>query len=429
MEATLLAATSRVTDTSTPNATQTSGAIMTQTAQFNATGTTVSGLQTAQAVSNASATANAQADLQPLEMTQLARLNAQQAQSATEINGVTKVPNTGEITFPTASLTDDLSPTTDAVLTVTPSATATPTATATRTPTPTQTPSPTIAPAQTPTAALVSPTASPTETDTPQPVSTLPPVAIVSGTQSINLRAGAGTTFTIITALQPGTSLIILEQDNTTGWTKVRMGDGREGWVSSTLLRVVGTATPVPTSVSGEVTGCPAVVQQIINSVSAVCSGLARNTACYAHDTVNASLLQPTRKLVFNAPGDQIDIAELSSLQLSKYNTDTGDWGIVILNVESTFADALPGASVTVILAGEGNPTTKQFSMDQSGRVNVSYNIEPQYGSIQAYYLVPGVSSPQCRVLPASLIIQSPQGAIKLDIASDRIVFTSDPAK
>ena len=74
----------------------------------------------------------------------------------------------------------------------------------------------------------------------------------------LNIRTGKGTDTAIKTSAAKGSALTIIEKDDGSGWTKVRMGDGTTGYVSSTYLSVdpsygysSGTSSPSTSSSSG----------------------------------------------------------------------------------------------------------------------------------------------------------------------------------
>jgi len=54
----------------------------------------------------------------------------------------------------------------------------------------------------------------------------------------LNVRSGKGTDTAIKTSVSKGSTLTILEKDDGSGWTKVKLADGTEGYVSSTYLKV-----------------------------------------------------------------------------------------------------------------------------------------------------------------------------------------------
>ena len=111
----------------------------------------------------------------------------------------------------------------------------------TATPIPTRTPLPTAT--FTPTLTLIPPTPSNTFTPTVPP----PILGIIASLQTVNVRQGPGVNFPALQALPPGSGVEVLGQNADGTWINIRMEDGEEGWVSSTLLSIQATATPLPT--------------------------------------------------------------------------------------------------------------------------------------------------------------------------------------
>ena len=133
----------------------------------------------------------------------------------------------------------------DPVLEIPPTATLLPvvsqTQRVTETPVPTRTPLPTFT--YTPTLTSVPPT----ETLSPTPTLTPTVSGIVTSLQAVNVREGPGTEFNILAALNPGTGVIVVGQNEDGTWLNVRLEDGREGWMSFRLVRIEPTPTPFPT--------------------------------------------------------------------------------------------------------------------------------------------------------------------------------------
>jgi hypothetical protein len=124
--------------------------------------------------------------------------------------------------------TDTLAP----IVSLTPRSTATPVPS--RTPTPTLTLTPSISP--------IPPTASSTPTPTVPP----PVIGVVQSVQDVNIRDGPGTGFDAVVALRPGTGVEVLGRSPDGAWYNIVMEDGREGWISATLVYIQPSATPPP---------------------------------------------------------------------------------------------------------------------------------------------------------------------------------------
>jgi len=140
--------------------------------------------------------------------------------------------------------------------TATSAPTETPTLPSTATETPTEVPTATSAPTEAPTVASAQsdqPTATgvPTEAGTADaavtPASTPDGVqvfAVVDASDLVRVREGAGRSFPAIETLKPGQRVQVIGRTGDSVWIQVRLEDGREGWVSASLLRLETPATP-----------------------------------------------------------------------------------------------------------------------------------------------------------------------------------------
>ncbi len=111
----------------------------------------------------------------------------------------------------------------------------------TATPVPTRTPLPTFT--FTPSESPIPPTPS----DTPTPTEIPPVIGIVASINTVNVREGPGTRFSAFEALTPGTRVEVLGQNAEGNWLNIQLEDGREGWISNSLIRLQDTPTPLPT--------------------------------------------------------------------------------------------------------------------------------------------------------------------------------------
>jgi Bacterial SH3 domain len=112
----------------------------------------------------------------------------------------------------------------------------------TATPMPSRTPLPTftLTPSDTP--------ITPTPSNTPPPTATPPITGIVASLETVNVRNGPGINYTAIVALTPGTGVQVIATSSDGRWLNIRMEDGREGWIASSLLRINPTPTIFPTA-------------------------------------------------------------------------------------------------------------------------------------------------------------------------------------
>jgi uncharacterized protein YgiM (DUF1202 family) len=130
----------------------------------------------------------------------------------------------------------------------------------TETPVPTNTPGPTNTSVP-PTATRIEPTNTPFVTNTPAPTNTpittpttIPTIitARVIADTRINVRSGPGTTFQPVSAVDPGTEFVVIGRNGDGSWIQVQLEDGREGWVSASLVEVSAAEAPTPTKESSE---------------------------------------------------------------------------------------------------------------------------------------------------------------------------------
>ncbi len=86
----------------------------------------------------------------------------------------------------------------------------------------------------------------PTASDTPTPTEVPPIMGIIASINTVNVREGPGTGFSAFVALPAGTRVEVLGQNVEGNWLNIQLEDGREGWISSDLLRLQDTPTPLP---------------------------------------------------------------------------------------------------------------------------------------------------------------------------------------
>lgn len=104
---------------------------------------------------------------------------------------------------------------------------------------------PTQEPTQKPTTAA--PTVGATNTPTPRPPTITPTPsptpgtgvrAVINSSQGVNVREGPGTGFAPIATASPGTIVEVIGRNADESWIKIRLEDGREGWVAAALILI-----------------------------------------------------------------------------------------------------------------------------------------------------------------------------------------------
>ena len=191
-------------------------------------------------------------------------------------------------------------------------------------------------------AAPIQPTALPTLAATPTPFSTEPQgeVVVASG----NVRSGDTIAYDIVGVVRLGDVLPIIGVSGTgSGWWRVRLPNGREGWVAPSLVRVTGnTATlprqfPPPPPATPTPTFTPTPVSQadlIITSISLTPA----NPACKVTFTINVTV-QNVGTTVTNSSGT-ISIQDIHINTGTVTETTVG--GFPILNPGQSFTSNIP---------------------------------------------------------------------------------------
>jgi hypothetical protein len=211
----------------------------------------------------------------------------------------------------------------------TPRYTATPDSTRTPLPTFTFTPSETPIP--------------PTPSNTPSPTATPIIVGIVnSAAEAVNVRGGPGETYDIVTTLNPGTGVTVLNVSPDGAWYLVEMENGDQGWISSRLLRVEEPPTPFPTA-----TPTP--------NLTALALGTPLPTAILGGGTVTPT---PPRQAVTATPAGSISPEQL--LTTTPIATLTAAIPVIDTNAINQTATALVTGVVrpTTVATAANNPST-----------------------------------------------------------------------
>lgn len=99
----------------------------------------------------------------------------------------------------------------------------------------------------------------------------------------LNIRTGPGTSYDIITTVNQGQTMALIGRNGDSSWAKIRLGDGREGWVNASLIQpgvaintlpvVEGTAAPPPAVANGASTQLRAGPGSSYSSLGPVYSG------------------------------------------------------------------------------------------------------------------------------------------------------------
>ena len=116
------------------------------------------------------------------------------------------------------------------------------------------------------------------------------------------------------------------------------------------LLAVLFT---VSGAVSAQDTACPVIVSDALAAVDSACEATGRNQACYGNVTLAAEAQAGVDDLVFETPGDIVNVANIRSLALSPMDETVPEWGVSLMQLQANLPDTLPGQNVTVLLFGD----------------------------------------------------------------------------
>jgi hypothetical protein len=98
---------------------------------------------------------------------------------------------------------------------------------------------------------------------------------------------------------------------------------------------------------------CPDLVLTALEAANNNCSTLGRNELCYGYDQVQASFLGEVADDFFSNVADISPVANLASVQTLPLDTETGRWGVAVMNLQANLPNTLPGQNITFVLLGD----------------------------------------------------------------------------
>jgi hypothetical protein len=169
------------------------------------------------------------------------------------------------------------------------------------------------------------------------------------------------------------------------------------------LFLIVGLAiicfSPTTISAQTDNSTCPAIVQDVLQTVDQLCSGAGRNEACYGNLLLSATPRSDVAEFIFESPGDIAKLVSIESMQLTNMDVDNETWGVVLFRAQANLPDTLPGQNVTFLLFGD---------------VSITNSVDPDDTSLkpmQAFYFNTGIGDRPCQEAPDSgILVQTPQG-------------------
>lgn len=96
---------------------------------------------------------------------------------------------------------------------------------------------------------------------------------------------------------------------------------------------------------------CDALIQEALQLSANFCLELGRNEACYGYHAVSTVLSNPDAE--FAERGDIVSVTELETVITRPIDPTTGEWGIVMMNLDADLPDT-SGDTVRLLLFGGG---------------------------------------------------------------------------
>jgi hypothetical protein len=161
---------------------------------------------------------------------------------------------------------------------------------------------------------------------------------------------------------------------------------------------------------------CSSIVLDAMDAVASLCGDIGRNQACYGNIMLEVEAQAGVEDLVFDAPGDIANVADIHTLRLTGMDETTQQWGMALMKLQANLPSTLPGQNVVLLLVGDANLR------------NASPATREGYAPMQAFYFRSGVGDSACSEAPESgILIQTPErlGQIALRINNVDIVLGS----
>lgn len=138
-------------------------------------------------------------------------------------------------------------------------------------------------------------------------------------------------------------------------------------------LRTTPNARPQKAAAQGEANSCDALIQEALQLSANNCLELGRNEACYAYNSVSTVLTNPDAQ--FAQRGDIVPVTDLESIITRPVNLETGEWGIVMMNLDADLPNDETGEdSVRLLLFGgtEITPTNSDQLVENRATCQVT---------------------------------------------------------
>lgn len=149
----------------------------------------------------------------------------------------------------------------------------------------------------------------------------------------------------------------------------------------------------LPTATSVALGACPSFVNEAFDNTKLICDATARNQVCYSNSMVTPRYNETFAPVSFDTPGDIASIANFAGFDLTS-NLETNAWGIVLMRLQASLPDTLPGENITLLLFGDASFEDRATA---------------------GYYFSSGIGEVKCKDAPANgILVQTPAGAYEV---------------
>lgn len=182
-----------------------------------------------------------------------------------------------------------------------------------------------------------------------------------------------------------------------------------EQWI--VLIVVVLAFTTVQAQTATPDATCGAMVNQAMTDVENVCGSTGRNQACYGYVSLEATPRDGAANFEFTHQGDLANVADMQSVKLEPLDSDNNVWGVLLMKLQASLPDTLPGQNVTFLLFGD---VEIQNAVDPQ----TDTNLQP----MQAFYFRTGITQLDCNQAPSDgVLIQTPEGVGKVKMKANGV--------
>lgn len=162
------------------------------------------------------------------------------------------------------------------------------------------------------------------------------------------------------------------------------------------LFTLPSTAQDTEATAEPALVTCPTIVQTAVEITRARCDSAGLNQACYGHLVLDAEPRSGLTDFDFSNPGDIVDVIQLESLRLSAMDVSTGQWGVVLMEVEAETGNgevqsASSGASI--LLFGDAVLSSAGSFIQVIANEHVNIRAEPSLESPVVASLFTGEST------------------------------------